>query len=185
MDLKYAKITEKDIPDLTQVMTRAFDDDTQKHLGAKKGGPEGYDNGEFFRKWLFPYDESEGYKILLDGQIVGGFIVWVLEDRKNSLGTIFVDPAYQDKGVGTRAWEFIEMTYPDASSWTLGTPSYSTKNHHFYEKCGFIKVREEEAPEHSGTSFIYQKMMGNNNQQQTPPIASTMPGESRGATENI
>jgi GNAT superfamily N-acetyltransferase len=160
MELKYARITEKDIPDLTLVMTRAFDDDAQKHLGVEKGGPEGYDDGEFFRKWLFSYEESQGYKILLDGQIVGGFIVWLLEDRKNSLGTIFVDPAHQDQGVGARAWKFIETTYPDAQSWTLGTPSFAVKNHHFYEKCGFVKIREEEEPGHPGTSFIYQKMMG-------------------------
>lgn len=160
MELKYEKITEEDIPDLTQVMTRAFDDDAQKHLGVQKGGPEGYDNGKFFRKWLFPYEESEGYKILFEDQIIGGFIVWILEDGNNILGTIFVDPAWQDKGVGTQAWTFIEKTYPDAKSWTLGTPSYATKNHHFYEKCGFIKIREEEAPDHPGTSFIYQKMMG-------------------------
>ncbi len=160
MELKYEKITEEDIPDLTQVMTRAFDDDAQKHLGVQKGGPEGYDNGEFFRKWLFPYDDSEGYKILFEDQIIGGFIVWILEDGNSILGTIFVDPAWQDKGVGTQAWAFIEKMYPDAKSWTLGTPSYATKNHHFYEKCGFIKVREEEAPDHPGTSFIYRKMMG-------------------------
>jgi len=45
---------------MTQVMTRAFDDDARKHLGAQKGGPEGYDDGEFFRKWLFGYESTVG-----------------------------------------------------------------------------------------------------------------------------
>jgi len=28
------------------------------------------------------------------------------------------------------------------------------------EKCGFVKINEEDAPEHPGTSFIYQKVIG-------------------------
>ena len=45
-------------------MTRAFDDDSQKHLGIEKGGPPGYDDGEFYRKWLFGYEQSIGYKTI-------------------------------------------------------------------------------------------------------------------------
>jgi ribosomal protein S18 acetylase RimI-like enzyme len=143
--LTFEKIIETDIPELTAVMTRAFDDDSQKHLGKERGGPEGYDNGDFFRKWLFGYNESTGYKIIADDKIIGAFIVWILPDDQNILGTIFVDPAYQDQGVGTRAWQFIEATYPDTQSWTLETPVWATKNHHFYEKkCGFRKLKTEE-----------------------------------------
>jgi ribosomal protein S18 acetylase RimI-like enzyme len=143
--LTFEKIIETDIPELTAVMTRAFDDDSQKHLGKERGGPEGYDNGNFFRKWLFGYNESTGYKIIADDKIIGAFIVWILPDDQNILGTIFVDPAYQDQGVGTRAWQFIEATYPDTQSWTLETPVWATKNHHFYEKkCGFRKLKTEE-----------------------------------------
>ena len=46
--LAFEEITEDDISELTGVMTRAFDDDAQKHLGQERGGPEGYDNGDFF-----------------------------------------------------------------------------------------------------------------------------------------
>ncbi|MGD1994471.1 MAG: hypothetical protein PVI59_14855, partial [Anaerolineae bacterium] len=56
--LVFESITEADVPELTAVMTRAFDDDAQKHLGQERGGPPGYDDGEFFRKWLFGYQES-------------------------------------------------------------------------------------------------------------------------------
>jgi GNAT superfamily N-acetyltransferase len=160
IELKYEKITEADITDLTRVMTQAFDDDARKHLGLEKGGPEGYDNGDFFRKWLFAYDESEGYKILLEGQIIGGLIVWIMGDGNNTLGTIFVDPAYQDRGVGSRAWTFIELTYAEARSWRLETPGFATKNHHFYEKCGFVKIKEEAEPKHPGRSFVYLKLIG-------------------------
>jgi len=159
MDLSFETITEADVPELTRVMTRAFDDDAQRHLGEEKGGPPGYDDGGFFREWLFPYEESKGYKVLLDGRIVGGLIVWILEGGDNILGTIFVDPDYQDQGIGTRSWEFVEAAYPDTKSWKLGTPSYATKNHHFYEKCGFTKVNEEPEEGYDWTSYIYRKVM--------------------------
>lgn len=158
--LRYVEVTEEDIPELTIVMTRAFDDDSQKHLGVPKGGPDGYDNGDFFRKWLFPYKESVGYKILLEDKIIGCFIIWIFDHGRNRLGTIFVDPDYQGQGVGRQAWRFIEETHPNTKSWILDTPSWAIKNHHFYEKkCGFSKIQEEPTEDHEGLSFIYQKVM--------------------------
>ncbi len=123
MNLQFKEIQEEDIPSLTDVMKRSFDHDAQIHLGEEQGGPEGYDDGEFFRKWLFSYDESHGYKILLDDQVVGGFIVWILESRENQLGTIFVDPDLQNQEIGTQAWRFIEASYPDTLSWELAPPT--------------------------------------------------------------
>ena len=145
--LQFERIDRVDVPELTAVMTRAFDDDSQKHLGKERGGPPGYDDGTFIEKWLFGYEQTDGYKVLLDGTLVGGLIVWDMADGKNFLGVIFVDPAYQDRGVGTQAWQFVEASYPQAVSWQLGTPIWATKNHHFYEhKCGFsrLEVKEDE-----------------------------------------
>ena len=156
----FEEITEADIPSLTKAMTLAFDDDTQTYLG-EKGGPEGYDNGDFFRKWLFSsYKESRGFKIILNKQIIGGFIVWIYGHGKNILGTIFVSPEYQRNGIGGTAWKFIEQKYPDTKSWVLTTPSYSIRNHHFYEKkCDFTKVGEKPAQDSSRTEFIYRKVI--------------------------
>ncbi|MEA3335343.1 MAG: GNAT family N-acetyltransferase [Chloroflexota bacterium] len=160
MNIIIEQTQEEDIPALTKAMTHAFDHDAQVHLGVEKGGPEGYDDGGFFRKWLFSYDESDGYKILLDDEVIGGIIVWVFEHHKNRVGVIFVDPDYQDHGIGATAWRFIEQAYLETESWTLGTPSWAVKNHYFYErKCGFTKIGEEEPPDRSGVSFIYQKVM--------------------------
>ena len=144
-ELVFEEATETDIPELTRVMTRAFDDDAQKHLGKERGGPPGYDNGDFFRRWLFGHQESDGYKITSDGEIIGGIIVWIFEHGNNALGTVFVDPAYQDQGIGTRVWEFIETAYPETRGWKLETPVWATKNHYFYEeKCGFQRVETRE-----------------------------------------
>jgi GNAT superfamily N-acetyltransferase len=158
-DLAFEEIEEADIVALTAVMTRAFDDDAQKHLGEERGGPEGYDDGEFFHKWLFGYQESVGFKVLEGEQIIGGIIVWVLPDGHNVLGTIFVDPERQDVGVGVRTWLFIEEKYPETKSWRLATPTHATKNHHFYTKCGFSEVESDPIiPAEEGIT-IYRKVM--------------------------
>jgi GNAT superfamily N-acetyltransferase len=159
MDIKFEVATEDDIPELTAVMTRAFDDDALKHLGKPKGGPDGYDTGDFFRKWMLSYTESIGYKMLVDGKIVGGFIVWVFKHGENHIGTIFIDPDYQDQGVGSQAMRFIFTTFLDTKSWTLETPSWAFKNHYFYEKNGFHKILEKPTEQHEGTSILYRKIM--------------------------
>ncbi|MHA2245321.1 MAG: GNAT family N-acetyltransferase [Candidatus Hodarchaeales archaeon] len=157
MNLSFKIAAEKDIPELTEIMTRTFDDDSQEFLGEPKGGPDGYDNGEFFQRWMIEEEASTGYKILLNDKVIGAFIVFIYESRKNVLGTMFIDPEYQNMGVGTRTWQFIEITYPDAN-WALDTPSWATRNHHFYtKKCGFKKVREQEVDDFPGKLFIYQK----------------------------
>jgi len=153
----FQDLTEDDIPEITPVMKRAFDDDAQKHLGKESGGPPGYDNGDFFRTWLLPHQESVGYKILLGDMLIGGIIVWILPEGHNILGTIFVDPEYQDQGVGGKTWFFIEQTYPDTISWRLGTPSWAEKNHHFYRKCGFEQVDADPLIPPEEDMVIYRK----------------------------
>jgi GNAT superfamily N-acetyltransferase len=158
--LSFETIAESDIPELTRVMTRAFDDDSRKHLGQEKGGPEGYDNGDFFRKWLFGYKETDGYKIVADGAAIGGMIVWIYPNGDNILGTIFIDPDFQDRGIGVATWKFIEGKYPETKSWRLSTPKNATKNHYFYEtKCGFHKVESDRMIGEADDSFAYRKEM--------------------------
>lgn len=159
--LTYEEIEDDDVDALTTVMTRAFDDDAQKHLGEERGGPPGYDDGEFFRTWLFAYEESVGFKILAGDTLIGGIIVWILPEKHNVLGTIFVDPEWQDMGVGERTWRFIEEKYPDTKSWRLATPSYATKNHHFYAKCGFSVVDSDPiVPVEEGTTIYRKELVG-------------------------
>ena len=157
LELIFLIIEEPDIPVLIPVMKRAFDDDARKHLGKESGGPPGYDDGEFFRTWLLPYQESVGYKITSGDQVIGGMIVWILPEGHNILGTIFVDPEYQDLGVGQQTWQFIEETYPETRSWRLGTPVWATKNHHFYVKCGFKLVESDPLIPPEEDTTIYRK----------------------------
>ena len=138
--LQFERIAEADIPILTAIMTRAFDNDAQTYLGQAKGGPPGYDTGDFLRKWAFE-EGGLGWKIIAAGKLVGAFIVFTNPEKDYWLGNIFVDPDHQNQQIGTRTWEFIETNYSDAKAWNLETPAWAVRNHHFYEKQGFVRVR--------------------------------------------
>lgn len=56
--LKFEILEEKDINILTPIMERAFNEDARIHLNQPKGGPEGYDNGDFLRKWALNKDAT-------------------------------------------------------------------------------------------------------------------------------
>jgi len=101
-----------------------------------------------------------GFKIVLGEVLIGGIIIWILPEGNNILGTIFVDPDYQDRGVGQGTWKFIEQTYPDTKSWRIGTPSWAIRNHHFYEKCGFEKVEDDPLIPPEDDSIIFRKEIG-------------------------
>ena len=139
--LDFETFTTKDVNILTPVMKRAFDEDSRRHLDKPEGGPDGYDNGDFLRKYALN-PKSKAYKISRDGRPVGAVIVWVNPDRINYLGNIFIDPDLQDKGFGTAVWEYIEIKYPETVIWRTETPGFSKRNHNFYvNKCGFSIVR--------------------------------------------
>ena len=155
--IRFVKATNADIPAMTEVMTRSFNDDSQRFRGEPEGGPNGYNNGDFFRQWMGP---GQCFKILLGKKLIGAFIIFEDYPQKGSnvLGTIFLDPVYQNRGIGTFTMDHVHQTYP-AKRWVLDTPEWHIRNHHFYEKLGYRKVGEQEE-KHAGFILrIYQKEM--------------------------
>jgi GNAT superfamily N-acetyltransferase len=145
-----------DVAALTEVMTRAFDDDARRHLGVEKGGPPGYDTGEFLLEHGFD-PRARAYAAVLDGRPVGAVIVFPGDDGNHVLGCMFTDPAAQRRGIGAALFAHVEAAFP-ARSWTLETPGFAASNHRFYtEKCGFRKAGERDDPDGVGTMFVFQK----------------------------
>lgn len=96
MDIKFEKMYEKDIDDLIPIMKRAFDYDTQIHLGKDAVGPLGYDDGTFLRRWALD-ETATSYCIYFKNILIGGTILWINEDDNNYLGNLFIDSKYEDK----------------------------------------------------------------------------------------
>ena len=140
-------------------MERAFDEDTRIHLGKEKGGPDGYNNGEFLRKWGL-HNNSSSYCISLNEHLVGGVILWINENNHNFLGNIFIDPAYENQGLGIKVWNMIEKLYPDTEVWETETPIFSSRNHNFYvNKCGFHIVKIDNPKNRLEGQYKMQKVM--------------------------
>jgi hypothetical protein len=159
-NLAFVPLRENDIDNLTILMKRSFDRDAQIHLGKSEGGPPGYDNGGFLRKWgLHP--ESTAFELFINDTLVGAIILWInKETQENRLGLLFIDDKLQERGIGVRVWDKVEAMYPDTKIWFTETPSYSKRNHHFYvNKLGFHVIRIENPNSDEEGSFILRKRM--------------------------
>lgn len=101
MELELVKLEQAHIGELTKIMERAFNEDARIHLGVERGGPSGYDDGSFLRKWGLD-KSATSYCICLDGQLIGAVILWINENNDNFLGNIFIDPAHENRGIGLK-----------------------------------------------------------------------------------
>ena len=82
-------------------------------------------------------DEGEAYRIMQDGQPVGGVVIKVDGDRGN-LELLFVCPKVHSKGIGYAAWCAVEKLHPEVIVWETVTPYFEKRNIHFYvNRCGF------------------------------------------------
>ncbi len=140
--LRFEKAKPEDAKALTHISGRAFDNDI--NYGAPgRGGPPGYK----YEMWQIRMMTRGGYyKIILEEGvpfIIGGFIVFQNSFGDCELGRIFIDPDYQNQGIGAQAMAFMEKQFPEARRWTLGTPAWNLRTQHFYEKCGYVRIGPE------------------------------------------
>jgi hypothetical protein len=84
-------------------------------------------------------NHGEAYRILLDGEKVGGVVVSIDNTYlRGELDLLFVKPDVHSKGIGYAAWCLIEKMYPEIVVWETCTPYFEKRNIHFYvNKCGF------------------------------------------------
>jgi GNAT superfamily N-acetyltransferase len=106
--LNFRKFEENDVKTFSPIMKQSFDKDFQIHLGKAAGGPPGYDNGDFLRKWYF-HKGTCAYAVYKNDIPVGAICVWVFDNQENYLGNVFLDPDYQNKGIGLIIWKYIEQ----------------------------------------------------------------------------
>ena len=82
-------------------------------------------------------DSGEAYRIMQNGQPVGGAVIRVEGDR-GDLELLFVSPRVHSKGIGFAAWCAIEKLHPEVRVWETVTPYFEKRNIHFYvNRCGF------------------------------------------------
>lgn len=137
-----------DAPKLAEIQKASFDDESKHFNNNEICGPLGYDSVSWQEEMMH---SCEYFKVLYNGEIIGGAMIFIETNQVHNLGRIFIDPNYQNQGIGKKVMKKIEGSFPDSVKWWLDTPRWSVKNHHFYTKCGFTKVREE------GDLYIFEK----------------------------
>ena len=82
-------------------------------------------------------DDGEAYRIMQDGQPVGGVVIRV-DGALGDLDLLFVSPKVHSRGIGYAAWCVVEQLHPEVTIWETVTPYFEKRNIHFYvNRCGF------------------------------------------------
>jgi len=155
--IELKKAQKNDVEVLTEIQIRTFvDDNKNKPPGCSLEGPPGYNSV----KWnSHQIQHTPYYKILSDRQIVGGLILFDFGDQHFELGRIWIDPNNQNQGIGQAAMREMFKLHPEVIKWTLGTPSWAIRNQHFYEKVGFVKIRETEVDPDLGWAGVEYELL--------------------------
>lgn len=134
---------EADAEEITDVAIATFREDNKlKPEGASMEGPPGHDSIDSQRSWI---KDCYYYKASLNEKIIGVCLVWKKSDDEYVIDGMSVHPDYQNQGFGQKIINYVFNEHKSVKKWSLSTPSFSKRNHHFYEKLGFVKIAEMES----------------------------------------
>ncbi|MDR2834101.1 MAG: GNAT family N-acetyltransferase [Streptococcaceae bacterium] len=135
-ELEFRKFEGNDIPIFQPIAQAAFNTDSQLHLKLDTG-PPGYDSDSYLKRW-FLSPKVHATAIYLNEEPIGAYSLKTNENNETILGSLFIAPTHHGKVLGVEIWQHIEESYPNTAVWKVDTPSFSTRNHHFYmDKLGF------------------------------------------------
>jgi len=139
---------------LTEISRRAFEHDV--NYGAPgPSGPPGYDSTGWQREMI---RNGRFFKVLEQDRLVGGFVLFRLEDGSVEFGRAFLEPECQNRGIGSELLRFSENVFPETQRLVLDTPRWNLRTQHFYEKAGYVKIDEIDT-DVSFTLFQYEKRL--------------------------
>lgn len=148
--IKLQKALVSDAEIITEIKKQAYNDETRRFGPGRDGGPPGYDSIEENKRLICKFDV---YRILLHNKIIGCFWLRKKGEYHYELEDLCIHPKYHNKGYGKKVISLMEEMFPHIKKWTLGTPCYSVRNQHLYEKMGYNKISEVE----DGFLFLYEK----------------------------
>lgn len=80
------------------------------------------------------------YTILSGNAIIGAIDIRPLDENRLRLSKLFLRNEFQNKGLGSKIIKLMESEFPLIKDWSVYTPYLNKRNHHFYEKLGYIKI---------------------------------------------
>ncbi len=150
---KFKLVNIKDLEIIKNIAVKAFEDDLKKYGSM----PPGIESIQWHKD---KFHDGNYYKILSDNQIVGAMKIYDKDNGHFHLGSLFINPLFQNQGIGSEAMVFLNITFKQGDRWTLDTPYKNYRNHYFYEKHGFKKVKEfKPDPNNSFTLYLFEKKL--------------------------
>lgn len=136
-EIKLLKLTASDREQFILDNQEAFNYGALEEFGRRDDHFE--DDGQIISRETIEQsiDSGETYRIVCEGQNVGGVILKV-EGERGELEILFVSPRVHSKGIGYAAWCEVEKLHPEVKVWETVTPYFEKRNIHFYvNRCGF------------------------------------------------
>lgn len=137
INIKLEKAQLADAEMIVRINTAAYNSDKNQFGGGGDGGPPGYDSLEHIKGSITRFPS---YKICLGEETIGWFLLADVDENMVELHNFCINPACHNRGYGFAALQLMETLIPKGKLWILGTPHYSVKNQHVYEKAGFKRA---------------------------------------------
>ncbi len=148
-----AVANEDDASVLSNISLMAFKEDYDKYGSY----PTGIESSKWHESQI---KKGNYYKIKFDDVVVGGIDLICKESDHIEVGLFYISPDYQNKKIGVSTINLVEKKYPNIRKWSLVTPYKDYRNHHFYEKLGYVKIGEyRPEPDSDFTLYEYEKIV--------------------------
>ncbi len=146
--LKQAKLSDLDtIESLQRQSFKVWYDKYQDH-----GNPYIEPRERIEKKYHRP---NSFYYLIEHAEQTVGFLRILLDEKQEDcwLGSVAILPAFQRKGLATKAIMKLERLYPDVNRWTLCTIFQEKGLVSLYERCGYRQSHIEK--EQAGMDLVY------------------------------
>ncbi|MBN1040274.1 GNAT family N-acetyltransferase [Clostridium botulinum] len=111
--------------------------------------------------------DKKYYKIIYSNDIVGVILVYYTGREHARIDRFYILPEYQNRGIGSKVIKMIEELFQEVNLWSLDTIQQSPRNHHFYEKNGYVLIgqdineryycKEKNKDAKKGEDYLYSK----------------------------
>lgn len=158
-DFKEINIIQASIDDVNVIIdikTKAYRDEKERFRPEDDKVPKWFYNEWYtdFTENIRLINECYVYKLIVEDEAIGTFWLHDMDENTIELEDFCILPEYQGLGYGYRTLLMMEELFPSKKKWILGTPFYSIRNHHLYQKAGYRKVGTAS----NDTVFLYEKL---------------------------
>ena len=149
------EVSEEEIPKLYEMQVESFMPLYEKYHDEGSPAIESLERV----KRRFAAENRKYYFIMKDGARVGAINIGHKDPNIKNVSYIsplFILPRFQNQGIGFAAIQKAFKLMPEVKIWKLDTILQEPANCHLYEKCGFVRVGEEQVINEKMTIIDYE-----------------------------